>query len=101
MTASSAALDARLARWAAGHAVLLLAATAAALAWNTLWPVALAGTASFGGFVGAFRRHWTPTGLSGLKIESELGNPCKIIYNDKTLEEDIEKGETRNLHKVL
>lgn len=65
VTASSAALDARLARWAAGHAVLLLAATAAALAWNTLWPVALAGTASFGGFVGAFRRHWTPTGAFG------------------------------------
>lgn len=62
---ASSTVNARLARWAALHAGLLLACTAAALAWSALWPVAIAGAASFGGFVGAFRRHWTPTGAFG------------------------------------
>jgi phosphatidylglycerophosphate synthase len=62
---ASSTLNARLARWAALHAVLLLAASATALVLDALWPVAIAGTISFGGFVGAFRQHWTPTGTFG------------------------------------
>lgn len=62
---ASSTLNARLARWAALHAVLLLACTGAALTWETLWPVAIAGTISFGGCIGAFRHRWTPTGTFG------------------------------------
>ncbi|PEN07109.1 CDP-alcohol phosphatidyltransferase [Longimonas halophila] len=62
---ASSTVNARLARWAALHAGLLLACTAAALAWSALWPVVIAGTISFGGFVGAFRQHWTPAGTFG------------------------------------
>ncbi len=62
---ASSPLNARLARWAALHAVLLLAATATALATDALWPVALVGAASFVGFAVAFRHHWTPTGAFG------------------------------------
>lgn len=62
---ASSTLNTRLARWAALHAVLLLTATTAALGWDVLWPVVIAGTTSFGGFVVAFRQHWTPTGTFG------------------------------------
>ena len=62
---ASSTLNARLARWAALHAVLLLACTGAALAADALWPVALVGAASFVGFAVAFRQHWTPTGTFG------------------------------------
>jgi len=62
---ASSTLETRLARWAALHAALLLACSATALAWSTLWPVAVGGAVSFGGFVAAFRMNWTPTGSFG------------------------------------
>ena len=63
---ASSTLDARLARWAALHAVLLLAGTAGALVGGVLWPVIAAGAASFAGFAAVFHRHWTPGGAFGL-----------------------------------
>ena len=62
---ASSTLDTRLARWASLHATLLLVATAGALVWDVLWPVASVGAVSFGGFVAAFRSHWTPTDSFG------------------------------------